>query len=59
MGESVWYLYVQADKPHKAHLECDGVDEMSIAEIKMYIAEIDAKLQEKAECGGVMPPCAS
>ena len=28
---------------------------MSIAEIKMCIAEIDAKLQEKAECGGVMP----
>ena len=32
---------------------------MSIAEIKMCIAEIDAKLQEKAECGGVMPPYAS
>lgn len=46
-------MYVQADKPHKAHLECDGADEMS----KMCIAEIDAKLDDDnlGEAGKARP----
>ena len=39
-------MHVQVYKPHKTYLECDGVDEMSITEIKIRIAEIDAKLDD-------------